>query len=131
MNKNDLISAVADVSGLSKGDAVKAVEAVFDPSPALCPRVTKCAWSVLARSRWPSARRRPAATPHGRTDGDQGFGPAQVQGGQGPQGRGELIAPIPARQKGAASHADAAPFLLWKKMRAGCQSSSVARVAAA
>ena len=30
MNKNDLISAVADVSGLSKGDAVKAVEAVFE-----------------------------------------------------------------------------------------------------
>ena len=30
MNKNDLISSVADSSGLSKGDAVKAVEAVFD-----------------------------------------------------------------------------------------------------
>lgn len=30
MNKNDLISSVADTSGLSRGDAVKAVEAVFD-----------------------------------------------------------------------------------------------------
>lgn len=30
MNKNELISAVADSSGLSKGDAVKAVEAVFE-----------------------------------------------------------------------------------------------------
>ncbi|MFN3818581.1 HU family DNA-binding protein [Blastomonas sp.] len=30
MNKNDLISAVADQSGLSKTDASKAVEAVFD-----------------------------------------------------------------------------------------------------
>ena len=30
MNKNDLISAVADSSGLSKGDATKAVEGVFD-----------------------------------------------------------------------------------------------------
>ncbi|WP_408589293.1 HU family DNA-binding protein, partial [Novosphingobium sp.] len=30
MNKNDLIGAVADTSGLSKGDATKAVEAVFD-----------------------------------------------------------------------------------------------------
>lgn len=30
MNKNELISAVADASGLPKGDAVKAVEAVFD-----------------------------------------------------------------------------------------------------
>ncbi|WP_338114814.1 HU family DNA-binding protein [Novosphingobium olei] len=30
MNKNDLISAVADASGLSKADATKAVEAVFD-----------------------------------------------------------------------------------------------------
>lgn len=30
MNKNDLISAVADSSGLTKGDAMKAVEATFD-----------------------------------------------------------------------------------------------------
>jgi DNA-binding protein HU-beta len=30
MNKQDLISAVADGSGLSKSDATKAVESVFD-----------------------------------------------------------------------------------------------------
>lgn len=30
MNKNDLIGAVADTSGLSRSDAVKAVEGVFD-----------------------------------------------------------------------------------------------------
>ena len=30
MNKNDLIGSVADASGLSKGDATKAVEAVFE-----------------------------------------------------------------------------------------------------
>jgi len=30
MNKNDLISAVADQTGLSKTDSSKAVEAVFD-----------------------------------------------------------------------------------------------------
>lgn len=30
MNKQDLISAVADSSGLSRGDAVKAVEGVFE-----------------------------------------------------------------------------------------------------
>ena len=30
MNKQELIGQVADVSGLAKGDAVKAVEAVFD-----------------------------------------------------------------------------------------------------
>ena len=30
MNKNDLISAVADSSGLSKSDAASAVEGVFD-----------------------------------------------------------------------------------------------------
>jgi len=30
MNKNDLISAVADSSGLSKNDATKAVEGVFE-----------------------------------------------------------------------------------------------------
>ncbi len=30
MNKNDLIASVADQSGLSKADATKAVDAVFD-----------------------------------------------------------------------------------------------------
>ncbi len=30
MNKNDLISVVADKAGLSKADAAKAVDAVFD-----------------------------------------------------------------------------------------------------
>lgn len=30
MNKNDLISAVAESSGLTKGDSMKAVEAVFE-----------------------------------------------------------------------------------------------------
>jgi DNA-binding protein HU-beta len=30
MNKQELIAAVANVSGLTKGDAVRAVEAVFD-----------------------------------------------------------------------------------------------------
>ena len=30
MNKNDLISAVADISGLSKSDAASAVESVFE-----------------------------------------------------------------------------------------------------
>ena len=30
MNKNDLVSAVADSSGLSKSDAASAVEGVFD-----------------------------------------------------------------------------------------------------
>lgn len=30
MNKNDLVAAVADSSGLSKADATKAVDSVFD-----------------------------------------------------------------------------------------------------
>ena len=30
MNKNELVAAVADHSGMSKGDAAKAVESVFD-----------------------------------------------------------------------------------------------------
>ena len=30
MNKQELIGQVADMSGLNKGDAIKAVEAVFD-----------------------------------------------------------------------------------------------------
>ena len=37
MNKNDLIGAVADSSGLTKGDSTKAVEAVFEAiSGVLC-----------------------------------------------------------------------------------------------
>ena len=30
MNKNDLVAHVSDVTGLAKGDATKAVDAVFD-----------------------------------------------------------------------------------------------------
>ena len=30
MNKNDLVASVLDISGLAKGDASKAVDAVFD-----------------------------------------------------------------------------------------------------
>jgi DNA-binding protein HU-beta len=30
MNKNELVSAVADAAGMSKGDAQSAIEAVFD-----------------------------------------------------------------------------------------------------
>ena len=30
MNKNDLVTHVADTSGISKGDSTKAVDAVFD-----------------------------------------------------------------------------------------------------
>ena len=30
MNKNDLVATVAETAGLSKGDATKAVDAVFD-----------------------------------------------------------------------------------------------------
>jgi DNA-binding protein HU-beta len=33
MNKNDLIGAVAEASGLTRNDATKAVEGVFDRSP--------------------------------------------------------------------------------------------------
>jgi hypothetical protein len=33
MNKNELVAAVAEKSGISKGDATSAVEAVLKPSP--------------------------------------------------------------------------------------------------
>ncbi len=35
MNKNDLVSAVSNSAGLSKADATKAVESVFDNSTAM------------------------------------------------------------------------------------------------
>ncbi|WP_076073253.1 HU family DNA-binding protein [Sphingomonas montana] len=38
MNKQDLIGAVAEASGLTRGDAVKAVDAVFDTMSAVLAR---------------------------------------------------------------------------------------------
>jgi DNA-binding protein HU-beta len=38
MNKQELIGAVAEASGLTRGDAVKAVEAVFDTMSAVLAR---------------------------------------------------------------------------------------------
>ena len=50
MNKNDLISAVADSSGLSKSDASSAVEGVFDSgTPALGQNGTYSAFMYTAR----------------------------------------------------------------------------------
>ena len=66
MNKQDLISTVAESSGLSKNDATKAVEGVFD---AITGALKK---------------------------GDEvrlvGFGTAEVHGRQGPEGFGQLRA---------------------------------------
>jgi Bacterial DNA-binding protein len=85
MNKNDLISAVADASGLSKNDSANAVESVFDA-------ITK------ALSGGDEVRLVGFGTfsAHRRADEDQGFQSAQVQGGQGSEGRGQLIARLPA-----------------------------------
>ncbi len=63
MNKNDLITAVAEASGLSKNDSSSAVEGVFEFDPESAVRTgTKFAWSGSGRSPSLSARHRRAAT---------------------------------------------------------------------
>jgi Bacterial DNA-binding protein len=60
MNKNDLVGAVADASGLTKADSGKAVDAAFDAITKLLSRAAKFVWSVSAHSRLPSVKLRPA-----------------------------------------------------------------------
>ena len=99
MNKNELIGAVADASGLSRSDATKAVEGVFDTITRHAVEGGRSAAgrfrNVLGGQAQGLDRPQPA---HRRADDDQGVDPAQVQGRQGPQGFGELDA---ARRAGA------------------------------
>ena len=63
MNKNDLIGAVAEASGLTKSDATKAVEGVFDAISGALKSGEKFASSASAPSPSPSVRHRPDVTP--------------------------------------------------------------------
>jgi len=91
MNKQELISAVADTAGLSKGDASKAVEAVFDVIGGALKKgdeVRLVGFGTFSLEAQGIDRPQSA---HRRADDDQGIDPAQVQGGQGPEGFGQLI----------------------------------------
>ena len=59
MNKSDLITQVAESTELSKKDATKAVDAVFDAISKRCKVEIKYSWSALATSRF-------ASVPHGK-----------------------------------------------------------------
>ena len=86
MNKNELIGAVADASGLSRSDATKAVEGVFDTITGALKKgdeVRLVGFGTFSLQAQGLDRPQPA---HRRADDDQGFDPAQVQGRQGPQG---------------------------------------------
>lgn len=62
MNKQDLVNAVADASGLTKADAAKAVEATFDAVTGALKKVAMFVLLVSALFLLPTAKRRPAAT---------------------------------------------------------------------
>ncbi len=91
MNKQELIGSVADATGLGKGDAGKAVEAVFD---AVSGALKKGDEVRLVGFGTFSVSKRKASTgrnpPDRRADEDQGFLAAEVQGRQSPQGRCKL-----------------------------------------
>ena len=61
MNKNDLVAAVSDSSGLSKADSAKAVDAVFDSITGSLSGA-KCVWLALARSALLIVKQPPDAT---------------------------------------------------------------------
>jgi len=90
MNKNELILAVAEASGLSRGDATKAVESVFDTISSALTQGDEV--RLVNFGTFSVAKRKASTGRNQRADGDQGFQPAQVQARQGAQGCGELRA---------------------------------------
>ena len=90
MNKQELIGQVADRAGLSRNDAARAVETMLEVVTATLKRGDEVRWSASAPFRFSAQgldRPQPA---HRRADADQGQHPAQVQAGQGPEGRGSV-----------------------------------------
>ena len=92
MNKQELIASVADTAGLSKGDASKAVEAVFD---VIGGALTKGDEVRLVGFGTFSVSKRKASTGRNPRTGEpmtiKASNSAQVQGRQGPEGLGQLI----------------------------------------
>ena len=92
MNKNDLVAAVAEKSGLSKAQAGDAVDAAF----AAITETLKSGGEVriigfgnfMVSERAATEGRNPA---HRRPDPDPGVEDAEVQGRQGPEGRGQQL----------------------------------------
>ena len=62
MNKNDLIAAVADSSGLTKADAGRAVDAVFSSIEGALKGGGEVRIAVLVLSQWPIVQQQLAAT---------------------------------------------------------------------
>ena len=80
MNKQDLIAAVADSSGLTKGDASKAVEAVFDSITGALKKAAKSSRRLRhLRGQQAQGVDRPQPA-HRRNDDHRGVEPAEVQG---------------------------------------------------
>jgi hypothetical protein len=93
MNKQELIGHVAEVTGFGRGDASRAVEAVFDTISSALKRgdeVRLVGFGTFSCSRQGVDGTQSA---HRRADADPRIHPAQVQAGQGPQGCGQRVRP--------------------------------------
>ena len=87
MNKNDLIAEVAGSAGLTRADAAKAVDSVFDTISGSLGRGTEV--RLVGFGTFSVAQRKASQgrNPHtGRADSNSVLQTAQVQGGQGPEG---------------------------------------------
>jgi DNA-binding protein HU-beta len=92
MNKQELISSVSETTGLSRNDAVKAVEGVFDAIGSALKRgdeVRLVGFGTFSCSKRKASTGRNPRT--GEPMSDQGIDPAQVQGRQGPEGLGQRL----------------------------------------
>ena len=79
MNKNDLVASVADSSGLTKADAGRAVDAVFDTLLALLNQVAMFVLLVLVHFLLPIALPLQVAIPVRVKQSDQGVKTAKIQ----------------------------------------------------
>ena len=95
MNKNDLIAAVAEATGMSKAGAGQAVDATFDAITSSLKSGTEV--KIIGFGNFSVAKRAASHRPqsaHRRDHQDRRVEDAEVQGRQGPQGRGQpLIRP--------------------------------------
>ena len=101
MNKNELVSAVADAAKISKGDAQSAVDAVFS---VITGELKK--WRGRPPGRLRQFHRFQARCLDGPQPADRRGGQdsrshrAEILGRQGPQGRGQLIEPSGIKRRG-------------------------------
>lgn len=96
MNKNDLIAAVAEKTGLTKAQAGEAVDATLDAITGTLKGGGEVRIIGLRQLLGFRARCLRGPQPaYRRHDPDSGVQDAEVQGRQGPEGRGEQLIGVP------------------------------------